>query len=216
VEETKTTVLQPSINGGLAAATQVDEHRKRAGNNAEYEKMTRTLDDNGNWKITQMRQGTIREDGKDRTTDERVFVPDNKGNLSEVSRSVRSESATTDSGEKQNTVESYSIDVPGSTPDGNLHMVQRENTKQVPGSNGRQTSVEQVERPNPGDPSAGLRVIAITMENTRAGISGTEAARTVQVRDLNGNFNVVSVDFSKSDQSSAVQVQIAPSEKPSK
>ena len=212
LQETKTTVLQPSINGGFAAAAQIEEHRKHVGNNTEYDQTTRTLDGGGNWQVSQMRQGTIKEDGKNRTTDEQIFLPDYKGNLSEVSRTVRSESAT-DSGEKQNRVESYSIDVPGTTRDGNLHMVQRETTKQSVSSDGRQTSAQQVERPNPGDPSAGLRVIAISTENGRAGPSGTEATRMVQLRDANGNFNVVSVEFSKSDQNNAVQVQIAPSDK---
>ncbi len=211
LEETKTTVLQPSINGGFAAAAQIEEHRKYAGDNTEYYQTTRTLDGGGNWQVGQMRQGTIKEDGKNRTTDERIFLPDYEGNLSEVSRTVKSESAT-NSGEKQDTVESYSIDVPGTTRDGSLHIVQRETTKQSASSDGRQTSVQQVERPNPGDPGAGLRVIAISTENGRTAPSGTERARTVQLRDANGNFNVVSVDFSKSDQTN-VQVQIAPSEK---
>lgn len=214
-EDIKTTVFQPSINGGFAAAAQIDEHRKRAGNNREYDRATRTLDGSGNWQVSQRRQGTISEDGKNRTTDERIFLPDNKGNLSEVSRTVRTEPAT-DSGEKQSSVESYSINVPGTTRDGNLHMVQRDTTKQTVGSNGRQTSVQQVEQPNPGDPHAGLRVIAISVENARADTSGTEAARTVQLRDASGNFNVVSVDTSKSDKSNAILVQIAPSDMPSK
>jgi len=38
-----------------------------------------------------------------------------------------------------------------------------------------------------------------------------EATRIIQVRDANGNFDVVSVDISKSNQTSAVQVRIAPS-----
>ncbi len=200
---------------GLRRPHRSNEHRKRAGNNREYDRATRTLDGSGNWQVSQRRQGTISEDGKNRTTDERIFLPDNKGNLSEVSRTVRTEPAT-DSGEKQSSVESYSIDVPGTTRDGNLHMVQRDTTKQTVGSNGRQTSVQQVEQPNPGDPHAGLRVIAISVENARADTSGTEAARTVQLRDASGNFNVVSVDTSKSDKSNAILVQIAPSDMPSK
>ena len=212
LEETKTTVLQPSINGGFAAAAQIEEHRKHAGNDTEYDQTTRILDGSGNWQVSQRHQRTIKDDGKNRTTDERSFLPDSQGNLSEVSRTVRSELAT-DPGEKQSIVESYSIDVPGSTRDGNLHVVQRETTKQSAGSDGRQTSVQQIERPNPGDPGAGLRVVSISTEKGRTGPSGTEAARTVQLRDANGNFNVVSVDFSKSDQTNAVQVQITPSDR---
>jgi hypothetical protein len=215
VEQTKTTVLQPSINGGFAATAQIEEHRMRTGDHMEYDQTTRTLDGSGSWQISQRRLGSVKEDGKDRTTEERIFLPDNKGNLSEVSRTVSSESAT-DSGEKQNTSESYSIDVPGITRDGNLHIVQRETAKTSVGSNGQQRSVQQVEQPNPGDPRAGLRVVMISTENAQTAASGMEATRTVQLRDANGNFNVVSVDFSKSDQTNAIQVQIAPSDKQSK
>lgn len=86
------------------------------------------------------------------------------------------------SGEKENTVESYSMDVPGSTRDAKLHLVQPLTTKQNATSDGRQTSIQQVEQPNPGDPGGGLRVITIGMEDTRSGPSGTESTRTVQVR----------------------------------
>ena len=208
IEETKTTVLQPSINGGFAAVSQIEEHRKRKGAETEFQVMTRTPDGSGHWQISQRREGTVKEDGTSRITNERVFMPDGEGNLREVSGTVRSES-TADSGDKQTTVERYSIDVPGTTRDGSLHMVQRETTKQSVASNGRQTSVQHVEQPNPGDPHAGLRVVAIGVENARAGSSGTEVSRSVQLRDADGNFNVVSVDFSKSDQTNAVQVQIA-------
>ena len=215
MEETKTTVLQSSINGGFAAVAQIEEHRNRTGDHTEFEATTRTLDGSGNWQISQQHKGTIKEDGKNRTTEDRVSLPDGEGNLSEVSRTVRNESIT-DSGEKLNSVEGYSIDVPGTARDGNLHIVLRETTKQTAGSDGHQTGVQQIEQPNPGDPGAGLRVIAISTENRRTGPSGTQATRTVQIRDADGKFSVVSVDFSKSDQTNAVQVQIAPLGKPSK
>lgn len=83
------------------------------------------------------------------------------------------------SGEKENTVESYSMDVPGSTRDAKLHLVQPLTTKQNATSDGRQTSIQQVEQPYPG---GGLRVITIGTEDTRSGPSGTESTRTVQVR----------------------------------
>ena len=70
VEETRTTVLQPSINGGFAAAAQIDENRNRAGSHTEYDQMMRTLDGSGNWQISEVHRGTIQEDGKNRTTDE--------------------------------------------------------------------------------------------------------------------------------------------------
>ena len=210
VEEAKTQVLRPSISGGFEAVDQIEERRNRFGNKTEYDQTTRTLDGGGNWQISEVRRGTIQENDKNRTTDERVFRPDYKGNLSEVSRTVSTELENR-SGGNGNTIGSYSIDLSGTTRDGELHLIQRKTTIQSLGSNGQQTSVQQVEQPNAGDPRAGLRVVAIGSENTRTVSSGTETTRSVQVRDANGNFDVVSVDISKSSQTNAVQVQIAPS-----
>lgn len=210
VEETKTQVLQASINGGFEAAAQIEEHRNRVGNNTEYGQTTRTLDGSGNWQVTEVRRGTIQEDGKNRTTDERVSRLDYEGNLSEVSRTVSTE-LENGSGQERNTTGRYSIDLPGTTRDGELHLVQRKTKIQSSGSNGQQTSVQHVEQPNPGDPRAGLRVVVISTENTRTVSSDTETTGSVQVRDANGNLDVVSVDISKSNQTNAVQVQFAPS-----
>jgi hypothetical protein len=211
-EQTKTTLFRGSPNGGLVPAEQVEERRQRAGDNTEFHKTTRTLDGSGNWQISEVRQGTIKEDGKNRITDERVSRSDYEGRLSEVSRTVTNDTENA-SGEKQSTVESYSLDVPGTTRDAKLHLIQRVTTKQGTGPNGQQTNVQQVEQVNPGDPSAGLRVIAIGTEQSRSGQSGTNASRTVRFRNASGDFDVVSVDFSKSDKA-AIQVQIAPSNKP--
>ena len=130
--------------------------------------------------------------------------------MNEVSRTVSTE-LENGSEEKRNAIGRYSIDLPGTTRDGELHLVQRKATIQSSGSNGWQTSIQQVEQPNPGDPRAGLRVVVINTENTRTVSSGTETTRSVQVRDLNGNFDVVSVDISKSNQNKAVQLVFAPS-----
>jgi hypothetical protein len=214
VEETKTTVLLPGGNGGLAPAMQVQESRKRSGDHMiEFQKSTLLPDGNGNWQIGEARQGTIKEDGKNRVSEEHVSRPGSDGKLAEVSRTVgkESESAT---GEKRNTIETYSTDVPGSAPDGKLHLVERVTTAGRTGSSGGQTTEQQVENVNPGDPGAGLRVTAKTTDTVRAGASGTQATRTIQVRDGNGNLGVVAVDTTKSDNAHAVQVEIAPSNKP--
>lgn len=213
VEVTKTTVMLPSVNGGLAPVTQTEERKQHVGDNTEFQKTTRLLDGGGNWQVSEVRKGTIREEGKSRTTEEHVSREDTLGNFGEVSRTVTKESETP-SGEKRSTVETYSIDVPGSARDGNLHMVQRETKTQSAGSSGQQTSVQQLEQPNPGDPSSGMRVITITKDAVRTGPSGTQATRTVQVRNGSGNYDVVSVDTSKSDKTHVIQVQIAPTDKP--
>jgi hypothetical protein len=213
VEETKTTVMQPSINGGLAPVTQVMERQQRNGNNTEFKKTTLVPDGAGNWQVSEVRQGTIREDGKARSREETVSHPDSEGKLAETSRTVSKESQDA-SGEKHNTVETYSVDVPGSARDGNLHPVQRVTTTQRADSSGQQTTVQRLEQPDPGDPSAGLQVTTVSTDKVRSGPSGTQATRTIQVRDASGSLGVVSVDTAKSDNVHAIEVQIAPSDKP--
>ena len=214
VEETKTTVMLPSINGGLAPAMKVQERRTKGANDSvDSQKTTLLPDGSGNWQVSEVRQATIRQDGKNSSSDERVSRPGSDGKLSEISRSVSRESEGT-SGEKRNTVETYSLDVPGSTRDGSLHLVERATTSQRTSSTGQQTTEQQVERPNPGDSASHMQVITLTTDTVNPGSSGAKATRTVQALDANGSFGVVSVDTSKSDNIHAIQVQIGPSDKP--
>jgi hypothetical protein len=95
-----------------------------------------------------------------------------------------------------------------------MHLVGRATTTQRTSSTGQQTTEQQVEQLNPGDPASGLRVTTLTTDTVRPGASGAQATRTVQARDANGSFGIVSVDTSKSDNIHAIQVQIAPSQTP--
>ena len=214
VEDTKTTVMLPSVNGGLAPAMKVEERRTLGANNlVESQKTTLRPDGAGNWQVDEIRQATPRQEGKNRSTEERVSRPDSGGKLGEISRTVSKESETA-SGEKRNTVETYSLDVPGSARDGGLHLLERSTTSQRTNSTGQQTTEQRVEQPNPGDPGSALKVITLTTDTVRPSVSGAQATRTIQARDASGSLRVVSVDTTKSDNIHAIQVQIAPSESP--
>jgi hypothetical protein len=214
VETTKTTVMLPSVNGGLAPAVKMEERRTLgANNNVESQKTTLRPDGAGNWQVDEIRQASTRQEGKNRSTEERVSRPDSDGKLGEVSRTVSKESETT-SGEKHKTVETYSLDVPGSSRDGGLHLVERSTTTQRTNSTGQQTTEEQVEQPKPGDLGPGLQVITLTTDTVHPSPSGAQATRTIQARHANGSLGVVSVDTTKSDNIHAIQVQIAPSASP--
>ena len=214
VEETKSTVMLPSVNGGLAPAMQTQERRKRSGDNVvEFQKTTLLPDGAGKWQVDEIKQATVKQEGKNRSAEERVSRPDSAGKLGEISRTVSKESESS-SGEKRNTVETYSTDVPGSARDGSLHLVERATTAQRTTSSGQQTTVQQTEQLNPGDPGAGLRVTTLTTDAVRPGPSGAQATQTIQMRGAGGNFGVVSVNTATSDNVHAIQVQIAPSDKP--
>ena len=213
VEETKTTMMLPSVNGGLAPVMKVEERRKRgADQTVESQKTTLLPDGSGNWQVGEIRQATTRQEGKNRSIEERISRPDSVGKLGEVSRAVSKESESAP-GEKRSTLETYSVDVPGATRDGSLHLVERTTTAQRTSSTGQQTTTQQVEQTNPGDPGSGLRVTTLTGVTVRPVPFGAQATRIIQMRDANGSFGVISVDTTKSDNIHAIQIQIAPSEK---
>jgi hypothetical protein len=192
----------------------MEERRTLGANNTvESQKSILFLDGAGNWQVNEVRKATTRQEGKNLSTEERVSRLDSEGKLGEVSRTV-SQASEGASGEKRNTVETYSLDVPGSARDGSLHLVQRASTSQRTNSTGQQTTEQQVEQPNPGDPASGLQVITVTTDTVRPGPSGAQATRTIHARDANGGFGVVSVDTARSDNIHAIQVQIAPSKNP--
>jgi hypothetical protein len=214
VEEKKTVVMLPSVNGGLAPARRVQERRTEGANNTVESKKSVLLPDGaGNWQVDEMRQTSTRQEGKNLSSEERVSRVGADGKLGEISRTVTKESESA-SGEKHNTIETYSLDVPGTSRDGSMHLVGRATTTQRTSSTGQQTTEQQVEQLNPGDPASGLRVTTLTTDTVRPGASGAQATRTVQARDANGSFGIVSVDTSKSDNIHAIQVQIAPSQTP--
>jgi hypothetical protein len=212
-QESKTTIFNPDGSGGLVASQQVEERQKRSGKNVEVQKSTMLPDGSGNWQLVQRTQQTTKEDSKDRTTEEQILKPDSDGRLSVVSRTTSKETQAA-SGEKRSTSEMYSTDTPGLAPDGSLHLSQRVSTVERAGANGTKTMQQEVEQPNPGDPASGLQVTTKTVDVITPSGSGTQESRTLQVRDASGNLGVVSVDTKKSDKVHAVQIDIAPQQKP--
>lgn len=208
-EETKNTVMLPSIDGNLAPAMQTQEHQKHNGDTVEIQKTTMLPDGSGGWQVGEIRQSITKGEDQNRTTDERVSRPDSDGKLEEITHTVDMQSQDV-SGEMHDSKETYSIDVSGVGRDSSLHLVQRVTTTQQSSSGIQQTS-ELVERPNSGDPDAGLRVTTVQTDTVRSGSTGSQASRTIQVRDANGSLGVVFVDMTKSSNVQAIKVQIAPS-----
>lgn len=198
-QETKTTVYLADGNGNFTTARQTQELHKRSDDHRIEEKKTTLLPDgNGNFKVAEVKEKTIQEDGKNRTTEERVSHSDLNGRLSETSRTVDRETETPE-GEKSNMVDIYSTNNPGLTGDGRLHLNQRVSTVQKKDSNGRITE-QQIERPNPGNPHDRPEVRAKTKYVVRYASPGTQETKTTQERDINGNWKVVRVETRKSDE----------------
>jgi hypothetical protein len=214
VEQTTTTVYLPGVNGGMAPAMKVEERQEHTGEHTvQIEKSTLLPDGEGNWQAGEVKQSTVTDDGKVRTSDEHISRVGADGRLAEVSRTVGRD-VQDGAGEGHSTVETFSTEVPGSSPDGTLHIVQKVSTVTRNGLSGSQTTQQQVEQVNPGDPNAGLEVTIQSTDVQTPGAAGTQNTRTIQTRGSNGSLGIVSVDMTKSDKSPAVQVEIAPAAKP--
>jgi len=213
VEETKSTTYLPGVDGGLVPSMQVQERREHVDDHTvKFEKSTMLPDGAGNWQVGERKDGTITDDGKNRTSEEHVARQDGSGNLGEVSRTVSRE-ARNGAGGSQSVEESYSKDVPGVSADGRLHLVQRITVNRDSSKTGDSTR-QQIEQVNPGNPSAGLQVTVGSTGSEQSAASGTNGTQTIETRGADGRLRVVSVDMTKSDKTPAVEVQIAPANKP--
>jgi len=206
-EETNTTVMIATIAGGLAPVLKTDEIRKRGANDmVESRKTTLLADGAGNWQVNEVQESTIKQEENTRSTEERVFRRDYEGKLSEFSRVVSLDSENT-AGERGKVVETYSVDVPWTTRDGSLHLVESATTTQRTTTGGRQITEEQVEQTNPGDPDSGVRLTILSSEAVQPDLSGVRGSRTIRASDGSGNLSVVSIDTTKSDRVPVIEVQ---------
>jgi hypothetical protein len=214
VQEKKTTIFLSDGMGGMVPSMQILEHEKHGSEHTvDVQKSTLLPDGAGNWQVNERKESTIKEDGKDRITEEHVLRLGADDKLSLVSRSVGKESETA-AGDKRNTAESYSTYIPGSAPDGELHLSQRVTEVKRAPSAGAQATEQHLEQPDPGDPDAGLQVTTKTLDVVRPDASGTQETRTIEVRDASGSFTAVSFDTQKSDKVHSVDVDMPPQNKP--
>jgi hypothetical protein len=214
LEEIIKTVMLTNINGGLAPAFKTRELRKRAADDTiETEKTTWLPDVNGKWQVSEVRQATTRQGRTNRTTEEHVSQLDSEGKLGEISRVVSQETEGT-SGEKRSVVETYSIDVPGTTRDSSLHLVERKTSTESSSSTGERASEQRIEQINPGDPGSGPRVSVLVDGKIVPELSGEQSTVTIRARDSNDNFGIVSVDTTKADRIPTVQIRQTPAQKP--
>jgi hypothetical protein len=197
-QETKATVYSADGNGGFTTLSQTHELEKtNADHSVEVKKTMLIPDGNGNWQVGEVKEQTVKEDGKNRATEERISRPDVNGKLSELSRTVGQETETA-AGEKSRTVDTYSSQLPGSAGNGTLQLNRRVTTIQKKDGTGEKTE-QQVDEPNLGTPSDGLQARAKTKYVVQYAAAGTQQTKTTQVRDSAGNFSVVSVETHKSD-----------------
>jgi hypothetical protein len=218
VKETKVSILTPDINGGLSESIRTEARESRTGEHTtQFQKTTSMPDGEGHWQPNEVRKGVITEKGKEQTKEETVLRPDSEGKLEVIQKTVSKEAAGVD-GETRATTDTYSVDLPGAARDGDLHPVERVTTIHRTGQSG-QTTETQVEQPNPGAPTLGLRVTGESIDIVRPGSGGTtNESRTIESLNGDGSLGVVWVDMGSTNkpatQGTAATPSQAPAQKP--
>jgi len=208
VRETNTTVYSADGSGGLSAAVQVHEQETQASDGSvKFSKSTQLSDGAGHWNLSEVRQGTIKPEGKE----ENILRPDADGKLGVVERTVSQQKRA--AGETRAINETYSTNVPGQAGNDGLHLVQRESTVQRSGS-GRESTVSQVEGPNPGNPGDGLRVTQQAIDIVRPdGRGSAEQKSTVVTFGPDGQAQTAVVDIGSTSNPGVVRVDTKSSAK---
>ena len=216
VRETTTTVLTPDVNGRLTPAVQIEQRETQSSDGTiDFKKSTLLSDGTGRWQLSEVREGTSKqENGQIRSKDERVLRPDSNGNLAVVERTV-SKQTEAGPGEKRDTVETYSTNVPGQAGDDSLQLVQRQTRVQQKTAAGGHSTTRQIEQANPGNPSDGLRVTEETINIVQPSGRGTaDEKHMVLTPDSDGRLGAVWVDVGKTGNPSVIQVDTRPPPKP--
>jgi hypothetical protein len=183
------------------------EKLDKQGNVIEFRNSTLTPDAAGRWQLNEVREGNVKDgQGGEKTKEERVLRPDSDGKLALVGRTISRE-AQTSSGEKRETVEKFSRNVPGTAPDANtLHLEERATKVSKSSSDAGSQTLQEVERRNPGLPGDNLSVSERSIDTVRPGMAGTTSeTRTIQVVGPASSLNTVWVDTA-TGKSSTVQV----------
>jgi hypothetical protein len=212
VKETSTTVFTPAINGGLSAAMKFEQRDIQTGGQTQFRKSTLLPDGRGGWQVSEVREGTVSQQGNDRVSEETIARPDTDGRLAISDRTIQKQSAEAN-GESRETTKTYSTTLPGTSGNGALHLNAQATKTTRNRVSGGQTQEEKVQQRNPGATDS-LRVTGQTIDIVRPAQAGTTQQRIIRSVDANGNANVVWVDTQKDSRTPSTQVQIAPPSKP--
>ncbi len=214
VRATSTTIMTPDGNGGFSPAVQTEQREtKGTDGTVEFKKSTLLSDGTGGWKLSEVREGTTRPDGQAVNKEERVSRPDAEGKMAVVERTV-SKQGQGDPGDKRDTTERYSTNVPGVAGDGGLQLVQRETIVHRATTSGARTTTRQVEQPTPGEENGGLQITRESIDIVRPGGGAADESHTILAPTSDGRMGQVWVDTGKTDNPAAVKVDTAPTTKP--
>jgi hypothetical protein len=194
-QETTTTVLTPDANGRFIPTMQTREEQTKSSDAVtEVKKSTLLPDANGKMQVSEVREGRLETNGKDQSKSEQISRADSEGRLSVVQKSLSKDSEGVN-GEKRQTVESYSNQVPGKADDTGLRLNQKVTTTSRVSTDGSTSTVQQTEQRDPSGSGNGMQTTGTTIDIVRPGVNGGagEQQRS-EARDASGNRGVVWID----------------------
>ena len=215
--ETKTSVLIPDVNRGLAESARLERREtKNSDHTVQFQQSTLVQDGDGRWRAREVRQGAIQQNGKESTSEEKIFRAGSDGNMVVVQRTVRNKSAGPN-GDSYETAETDSVDLPGVPYSGRLYPVERAISAHYVAQDGGESTKTQIEQPDPGSLTSQMRVTSRTLDVVQPGPGGiSHETRTIQWRDGGGNLTAVWVSVKESTKTSDNRTQPAaiPAEAP--
>ena len=192
-QDSQTTVYLPDVDGDLAPSMQVNQQEHSFGGETHIKKTTLLPDASRNWQVYESQEKTVKEDLRNRISEDRFSRLDFVGNVSPVSAAITTEKNV--NGERTSASQMYSVDVAGSTRSQNLRPLESSTTVQKTES-GRAVTEQQIVQPNPFDPEINFfnTTHIIVTEN-----SGTEETIKVTAQYPDGSPSVVLLETRTTD-----------------
>jgi hypothetical protein len=177
------TLMRQGANG-LVAVQQTQTTEQRTGNTTRSREVISNADPNGSFQPSAVKEtvATITKDGI--TTDEKTLADDGRGQMVVVGRTVTNETKNA-VGQSQQTVQEYSANVPGATPDGTLHLVRQSTENVQRDASGAVQTQSQTQTVNAGNPTDSLQTVTTATGVSQPTGRGQSDTKTT-VRDTNG------------------------------
>lgn len=200
--ETKSIVLMPDPNEGLAPVMQQQEiARPQVDGTTDVERYSWLTDGAGHWQLKEVRRG-IHQDGGN-TREESVLRTDSAGTLQLVEQTIRTQ---TKLGADQDSEisETYSTTVPGVAGENNLQIVRRESVRRRHSAS-ENSVARQVESVTPGSTSGNLHPTELAVDIVRPTANSVfNDHRTIYSIDANGQLRQVWTSVGETDKSLTV------------
>jgi hypothetical protein len=188
VKQTNTTVLR-LVAGTLTPVQKFEQTERSKGDTLEVQRNMLTPDGSDHFQVIQAERNVVTQTKDGQTTESAFYGYDGRAPLAPIEQTTGREWTSGDSQREMS--QTFSVNVPGRTPDDHLHLVQQENLTTITAPGGGTLTETQTQELNPGAPEDGLRLTTVETETSQPiGKSQTDNHKEVRSLDINGNLSV--------------------------